>query len=239
MDKLEKWACVYLMTFKVKCKVLHPGQGNPCYQYRLRDEAIDRSPAEKDLGILVDEQLEMSHRCALTTQKANCILGCIKRSVTSRLRKVILPLYCALVRPQLEYCIQLWSPQHKKDMELLQWIQRRAIKTIRGLEHLSCEDRLRKLGLFSLEKRRLQGDLIAAFQYMKGDYRKNGENLFSKACYDRARSNGFKLREGRFKLDIRKIFFTVRVVKHWNRLPKEVEESQALEEHSRPGWRAL
>jgi len=97
---------------------------------------------------------------------------------------------------------------------------------IRDLKHLCCEERLRQLGLFSLEKRRLWGDLIAAFQYLKGIYRKDGENIFSRVCCDRT-SNGFKLREGR--LGIMKKFFTMRVVKHCNRLPREAVEAPSLE----------
>ena len=134
---------------------LASGSRQSHYQYKLGDERIECSPAEKDLGVLVDGKLYVSQQCSLTAQKADCVLDYIKRRTTSRSREVILPLYSALVRPQLKYCVQIWSPQYRKDMDLLEVVQRKATKTIQGMEHLFYKDKLRELGLFSLEKRRL------------------------------------------------------------------------------------
>jgi len=131
VNRIEEWARDNLMRFnKTKCKVLHLGLGNPHYQYRLGNEGIESSPAEKDLGVLVDEKMHMSQQCVLTAQKANCIPDCSKSSVASRSREGILPLYSALVRPKLESCVQLSSSQCRKDMELLEWVQRRDTKMI-------------------------------------------------------------------------------------------------------------
>uniref|UniRef100_K7EZH6 Reverse transcriptase domain-containing protein n=1 Tax=Pelodiscus sinensis TaxID=13735 RepID=K7EZH6_PELSI len=212
-----------------KCKVLHLGRNNQFHTYRMGSDCLGRSTEERDLGVIVDHMLNMSQQRNAVSKKANMILGCINRCVVSNTREVILPLYSELVRPQLEYYVQFWAPHFKKDVEKVEKVQRRATRMIKGLENMTYEGRLKELGLFSLEKRRLRRDMIAVFRYLKGFHKEEGENLFILASEDRTRSNGLKLQQGRFRLDIRKKFLTVRVVKHWNKLPREVVESPSLE----------
>ncbi|GAB0176126.1 hypothetical protein GRJ2_000077800 [Grus japonensis] len=191
MHRLEEWANKNLMKFsKDMYKVLHLGRHNPGVQHRLGSTWLERSSVERDLWVLVDKKLNMSEQCAAVAKQANRMLGCINKGVTSSNKEVIIPLYSALVRPHLKCCVQFWSPLYKKDVERLERAQRRATRMIKGLGSLPYEERLRELGLFSLEKRRLRGELITMFQYLKGGYKEDGDSLFTRSHMEKIKGNG-------------------------------------------------
>ncbi|KAF7243936.1 Hepatic lectin [Varanus komodoensis] len=165
LDRLWKWAGENRMAFNMdKCKVLHLGHRNRCHKYRLEYKWLESSTCERDLGVLVNCRLNVSQQCDAVVKRVNATFGCIARSVASRSREVLLPLYTTLVCPQLEYCVQFWAPHYRKDIARLESVQRRATRLVAGLQGMPYEARLRELVLFSLEKRRLRGDPLATYR---------------------------------------------------------------------------
>ena len=155
--------------------------------------------------------------------------GIIRKGIENKTANIILPLYKSMVRPHLEYCVQFWSPHLQKDIVEMEKVQKRATKMITGLGNLPYEERLRRLGLFSLEKRRLRGDMIETYKIMHGKDRVEKERLFSLSHNTRTRGHPLKLSVGRVRTDKRKYFFTHRVISLWNSLPQEVVMASGLD----------
>uniref|UniRef100_A0A8C5PX62 Reverse transcriptase domain-containing protein n=1 Tax=Leptobrachium leishanense TaxID=445787 RepID=A0A8C5PX62_9ANUR len=230
LDRLGDWVLKWQMKCNLdKCKVMHFGVKNTQAIYTLNGTELGKSKQEKDLGIIIDFKLSNNVQCQTAAAKASKVLACIKRGVHSRDENIILPLYKSMVRPHLEYAVQFWAPVLKKDIISLEKVQRRATKLIRGMEGLSYEERLTSLNLFSLEKRRLRGDLITLYKYIRGHYQPLSDNLFINRTIHRTRGHPFRLEERKFSLKHRKGYFTVRTIKQWNSLPVEVVGSESVQ----------
>ena len=213
LDRLVKWSEKWQMLFNFgKCKCLHTGHGNLNVNYKMGDTVLGTTVKEKDLGVTISADMKVSEQCGIAASKGNQILGLIRRNITYKGKKLIIPLYKAIVRPHLEYCIQAWRPYRKKDIDTLERIQRRATKMIPELRDLSYEERLKECGLTTLETRRLRGDQIEVFKILNG-YENIDRNMFFSLKKDsRTRGHEVKLVKDQCRLDIRKHSFSQRTI---------------------------
>ena len=219
LDRLVKWSEKWQMLFNFgKCKCLHTGHRNLNVNYKMGDTVLGTTVKEKDLGVTISADMKVSEQCCIAASKGNQILGLIRRNITYKGKKLIIPLYKAIVRPHLEYCIQAWRPYRKKDIDTLERIQRRATKMIPELRDLSYEERLKECGLTTLETRRLRGDQIEVFKILNG-YENIDRNMFFSLKKDsRTRGHEVKLVKDQCRLDIRKHSFSQRTINEWNKL---------------------
>src|SRR6218665_1751887 len=165
LDKLHKWLKDWNMSFNMdKCAVMHVGRKNCRFEYEMDKRRIKETQVDK--GVITHEGAKPPRQCTKAAAKANKILGMIRRTIVSRDRNIIFNLYKTLVRPHLEYCVQVWSPYMQKDKDVLEKVQRRATRMIRGYRTLTYEERLERCGLTTLEKRRRRGDLIETYKLM-------------------------------------------------------------------------
>ena len=218
LRNLVQWSKDWQMLFNAdKCKVMHIGFNNKQAKYDINDIQLECVSDEKDLGIIVSEDLKWDKQCSEAVKKANRMLGMIKRNFSDRSQETIMALYKSLVRPHLEYCCQIWSPYYKKDIKLIEGVQKRATKLVTGMKELNYNDRLKQMGLQRLEGRRRRSDLIETFKIVNRKYDINPDLFFQMDEGDR-RGHDYKLFKKRFRLNVRKYFFSNRVIDNWNSL---------------------
>ena len=229
IDKLVKWSEKWQMLFNFgKCKCLHIGPGNTNMNYEMGGTILSTTVIEKDLGVTMDANMKVSEQCRIAASKANQVLGMIRRNITYKDKSLIVPLYKAIVRPHLEYCIQAWSPYLRKDIDMLEKIQRRATKLIPGLRDLRYEERLKECGLTTLETRRLRGDQIEVFKILNG-YENIDSNIFFEIKESKiTRGHNYTLVKKQSRLDVRKYSFSQQTINVWNKLSTDCVHASSV-----------
>lgn len=227
IDMLQDWAKKWSMDFNTsKCSVIHMGPKNPKNKYYLNDQELKVSSSEKDVGIIVQEDLKFNEHYQKISKKCNQIMGQIWRSFKHKDQDIMIRIFNTYLLPHVDYGAVVWSPYLKKDIQKIENIQRKYTRMIFGMKGLSYEERLEKLGLQTLEQRRIKLDLIQAYK-IKNDIDHVQGTLFTLVKDSSQRSTRSSCKED-FSLkasrtDMRRNFFSQRVVKHWNKLPAHVQ----------------
>jgi ribonucleases P/MRP protein subunit RPP40 len=238
------------MEFNVaKCKIMHLGRNNPEYKYYMNGTELKTVQEETDVGIVVENTLKPGKHCAKAANTASAVLRMIQRNFHYRDRHTFVKLYKQYVRPHLEFSVPAWSPWQRADVDKLENVQKKAIRMVSGLAARDYETRCEELGIQTLESRRIEQDLCLVYRFITGRGNLRPETLFERAeerdgvrTRLMAGANNLKLPNAR--TEIRRNFFTVRVIARWNALPDSVKNSStcenfksALRKHLRSGGR--
>ena len=229
LDKVFEWSVKWKMEInKEKCHVLHFGNSNKRMKYTFGGQILESVEEEKDLGVIICRNAKPHLQCSKASKKANQVLGQLCRNVISKDKITFSKLYKTYVRPHLEYAIQVWNPWNVGDIEMLEKVQRRATRQIPGFGKMEYEDRLKSLGLTTLQDRRKRGDLIEAHKMLNGYTSVQKDQLFEmRDGVQLTRGNIFlNLYKHHTHLEIRRNFFTERVINDWNQLPLEVKTAE-------------
>ena len=223
LNKLVEWAGKWQMNFNVeKCTVMHIGAHNRKSDYSMAEQRLTEVNQQRDLGILITDDLKWRNQVDASFKKSNRVLGFISRNFHYKDKDIMLPMYTSLVRPHLEFAIQFWSPHLRGDINKMERIQHRATKMIPELRFKTYPQRLEELKLISLERRRLRGQLIETYKYLNGFTKASPEGLFDRDPNQRNRNNGQKLQLKPFRTSVAENFFPIKIPTIWNRLPYDV-----------------
>ena len=229
LDNMVRCADRWGMQFNVaKCKVMHLGPKNVKHPYFMQGQQLEVTSEEKDLGVTTTDKLKPSSQCAKAARTAQTVLGQITRAFHFRDKEVLLGLYKQYVRPHLEFAVQSWSPWAEGDKDLLEAVQRRMVRMITGLKAESYSDKLKELGLTTLEERRHRADMALVNSVLSGRTNVEKESWFDMAASGprntRATADPLNVRVQHGRLEVRKNFFTVRVTDQWNKVPSQVKQ---------------
>ena len=232
LDNLVKWTEKWGMDFNVKkCKVMRVGKSDHPPNYSMKGIPLSETKEEKDIGVMVQADLKPSRQCTTAAARATSVLSQISRAFHYRDRKTFVQLYKQYVRPHLEFAVPAWSPWSVGDREALEKVQERAVRMVSGLTGKTYHERLQEIGLLTLEKRRDQFDLVQVYKIVAGKEDVESSTWFNLTgpAPDRATrltSDPLNIRKQNPKTDIRKNFFSNRVIDNWNRLPSFVKTSK-------------
>ena len=234
LDALTDWADRWGMAFNVqKCKTMHVGFNNPGYEYSMDSKKLETTEEERDLGVIMSRKLKPGQQCSKATRTAQMVLGQIARAFHFRDKHVFVKLYKTYVRPHLEFAGQARAPWTAADKDLLENVQRRAVRMVSGLKSANYEDRLKELDITTLEERRHQADMLYVYKVLTGREDVDKGQWFTMAAEaaraTRTASHKLNVKVNHGRLDVRRNFFSVRVSGQWNDIPGHIKDQQTVD----------